>query len=87
MSVEGIFRKNGNIRELNLMEEIIDKDSSSDHATTIDLLAKQTSIQLAVLLKRYLRALPEPLLTYRLYPVFLAAMGKVDGKRGGGVMY
>ncbi|KAI8343292.1 hypothetical protein BC941DRAFT_410945 [Chlamydoabsidia padenii] len=75
MRVEGIFRKNGNVRELNQMEEIIDQDCSSDYSTTIDLLAKQSSIQLAAVLKRYLRALPEPLLTYRLYPVFVAAIG------------
>ncbi|CAO3585841.1 unnamed protein product [Absidia cylindrospora] len=75
LSAEGIFRKNGNIRELKQMEDIIDKDTTTDNTNTIDLLAKQTSIQLAALLKRYLRELPEPLLTFRLYPVFVAAVG------------
>ncbi|KAI8340036.1 hypothetical protein BC941DRAFT_239349 [Chlamydoabsidia padenii] len=71
LSVEGIFRKNGNIRELKQMEDIIDKDTLTDNTT--DLLVKQTSIQLAALFKRYLRELPEPLLTFKLYPVFVAA--------------
>lgn len=77
LSVEGIFRKSGNIRELKQIEEMIDKDASVDNTATTDLLVKQTSIQLAALLKRYLRELPEPLLTFKLYPVFVAAAGKV----------
>ncbi|CAO3595110.1 unnamed protein product [Absidia cylindrospora] len=75
LSVEGIFRKNGNIRELRRLENIIDNDTSDDYTAMFVLLDKQTSIQLAALLMRYLRELPEPLLTYRLYPVFLAAAG------------
>ncbi|ORZ10836.1 hypothetical protein BCR42DRAFT_107322 [Absidia repens] len=81
LSAEGIFRKNGNIRELKQMEDIIDKDTTTDNTNTIDLLAKQTSIQLAALLKRYLRELPEPLLTFRLYPVFVAAVGNKNNKK------
>ncbi|ORZ22220.1 hypothetical protein BCR42DRAFT_487805 [Absidia repens] len=75
LSVEGIFRKNGNIRELRRLENVIDNDTSGDSTAMFELLTKQTSIQLAALLMRYLRELPEPLLTYRLYPVFVAAAG------------
>ncbi|KAI8079798.1 uncharacterized protein BX664DRAFT_341477 [Halteromyces radiatus] len=71
MSVEGIFRKNGNIRELKQLEDTLAKKNT---ISMMELLDQQSSIQLAALLKRYLRALPEPLLTFRLYPVFMAAI-------------
>ncbi|CAE7227389.1 unnamed protein product [Rhizoctonia solani] len=66
MSVEGIFRKNGNIRRMNAVIEAIDRD-----ATTVDF-AQENPVQLAALLKKFLREMPEPLLTYRLYKVWLA---------------
>jgi hypothetical protein len=63
VSKEGIFRKNGNIRQLRELADQIDKGVYTE-------LTEQTSIQLAALLKRYLRELPEPLLTFRLYNLF-----------------
>ncbi|CAE6457701.1 unnamed protein product [Rhizoctonia solani] len=66
MSVEGIFRKNGNIRRMNAVIEAIDRD-----ATTVEF-AQENPVQLAALLKKFLREMPEPLLTYRLYKVWLA---------------
>ncbi|KAH7335392.1 hypothetical protein B0J17DRAFT_669953 [Rhizoctonia solani] len=66
MSVEGIFRKNGNIRRMNAVIEAIDRD-----ATTVDF-AQDNPVQLAALLKKFLREMPDPLLTYRLYKVWLA---------------
>lgn len=63
VSKEGIFRKNGNIRQLRELADQIDKGLYTE-------LTEQTSIQLAALLKRYLRELPEPLLTFRLYNLF-----------------
>lgn len=68
MQCEGVFRKNGNIRELNQLCRAIDQDASS-----LDYL-QESPIQVAALLKRYLRELPEPLLTFKLYPVMLAAI-------------
>ncbi|ORY92273.1 hypothetical protein BCR43DRAFT_86974 [Syncephalastrum racemosum] len=65
---EGVFRKNGNIRELNQLCRAIDQDASS-----LDYL-QESPIQVAALLKRYLRELPEPLLTFKLYPVMMAAI-------------
>lgn len=71
MSMEGIFRKNGNIRELKEACEMIDRDGRY-----LDYLVKQSPIQLAALLKRYLRDLPEPLLTFKLYKLFITSIRK-----------
>lgn len=70
LTVEGIFRKNGNIRDLRDMCNKIDHDEPY-----IQHLFHDTSaIQLAAILKRYLRDLPEPLLTYKLHPLFVASL-------------
>ena len=70
MSVEGIFRKNGNIRRLNELTDAIDRDPSS-----VDL-TQDNPVQLAALLKKFLKSLPEPLMTYKLYRLFMAAESK-----------
>ncbi|KAI8144759.1 hypothetical protein BJV82DRAFT_58435 [Fennellomyces sp. T-0311] len=67
MSLEGVFRKNGNIRELNEICEAIDQDN-----TSLEYL-QESPIQLAALLKRYLRELPEPLLTFKLYDLLITS--------------
>ncbi|CAO3606935.1 unnamed protein product [Cunninghamella blakesleeana] len=64
VSVEGIFRLNGNIRKLKELSEEIDKNP-----TEVDYM-KHNVIQLAALLKKFLRELPEPLLTFKLYKLF-----------------
>ncbi|KAJ8655104.1 hypothetical protein O0I10_009311 [Lichtheimia ornata] len=70
LTVEGIFRKNGNIRDLRDMCNKIDHDEPY-----IQRLFHDTSaIQLAAILKRYLRDLPEPLLTYKLHSLFVASL-------------
>ncbi|KAI9260172.1 hypothetical protein BY458DRAFT_588349 [Sporodiniella umbellata] len=83
MSVEGVFRKNGNIRQLNELAETLDQlnKASSDKAvdgTINSLLCKQSPIQLSALLKRYLRELPEPLLTFSFYKLFIQC-NKTEG--------
>lgn len=66
VSTEGVFRLNGNIKRLRqLVEEI---DSHPDRTPKLDA---ETPIQLAALLKKYLRDLPVPLLTFKLYDLFL----------------
>jgi hypothetical protein len=66
VSAEGVFRLNGNIKRLRqLVEEI---DQHPDHAPN---LVNETPIQLAALLKKFLRDLPIPLLTFKLYDLFL----------------
>lgn len=66
MSVEGIFRKNGNIRRMNQMIEAMDRDLGS-----VDL-SQDNPVQLAALLKRFLRDLPDPLLTFKLHRLWVA---------------
>ncbi|KXN86579.1 Rho-type GTPase-activating protein 1 [Leucoagaricus sp. SymC.cos] len=67
MSVEGIFRKNGNIRRLNATMEAIDRDPSSVDFT------QDNPVQLAALLKKFLGGLPEPLMTFKLHRLFVAS--------------
>jgi hypothetical protein len=67
MSVEGIFRKNGNIRRLKDLTDALDRDASS-----VDL-TQDNPVQLAALLKKFLRELPEPLLTFKLNRLFIAS--------------
>lgn len=66
LSVEGVFRKNGNIKKLNEMVEKLDKEEQVDFSSA-------HVIQVAALLKRYLRDLPDPLMTHKLYRLWLAA--------------
>ena len=58
MSVEGVFRKNGNIKRLNDVKEEIDSREMVD----VDL-TKENPVQVAALLKKFLRELPDPLMT------------------------
>lgn len=67
MSVEGIFRKNGNIRRLRDLSEALDRDSGSVN------LSDDNPVQLAALLKKFLRDLPDPLITFKLFHLFIAA--------------
>lgn len=64
LAVEGIFRKNGNIKHLAVLESRLSDDPKLE-------LDTESPIQLAALIKKFLRDLPEPLLTYRLYRLFL----------------
>ncbi|UZJ55867.1 hypothetical protein CBS101457_005187 [Exobasidium rhododendri] len=65
VSIEGIFRKNGNIRRLKELSEALDRDSASVN------LSDDNPVQLAALLKKWLRELPDPLLTYKLHRLFV----------------
>ncbi|KAJ4295702.1 Rho-type GTPase activating protein Rga1 [Collariella sp. IMI 366227] len=66
LSVEGVFRKNGNIKKLGELVERLDKEEEVDFSST-------HVVQVAALLKRYLRELPDPLMTHKLYRLWLAA--------------
>lgn len=68
LSVEGVFRKNGNIKKLTEQVAAVDRDGC-DAIRWND----ETPHQLAALLKRYLRELPDPLMTEKLYKVWIAA--------------
>src|SRR5690349_15235566 len=71
MSVEGVFRKNGNIRRLKDLSELIDKDPSSVN------LSEDNPVQVAALLKKFLRDLPDPLLTFKLHRLFVVSQSKL----------
>ncbi|KAL2178530.1 uncharacterized protein P884DRAFT_268537 [Thermothelomyces heterothallicus CBS 202.75] len=66
LSVEGVFRKNGNIKKLGELVEKLDKEEQVDFSST-------NVVQVAALLKRYLRELPDPLMTHKLYRLWLTA--------------
>lgn len=72
---EGVFRKNGNIKRLRQMADIMDGDPSL--RTVQWNLAKHNAVQLAALLKKFLRDLPEPLLTFKLHEMFCVSQ-KLD---------
>lgn len=71
MSVEGVFRKNGNIRRLRDLTEALDKDPQSVN------LVDDNPVQLAALLKKFLRELPEPLLTFKMHHLFIATQSEL----------
>lgn len=68
LSVEGVFRKNGNIKK---QQELVDRvnNEGCDHINFMELPV----IQLAAILKRYLRDLPDPLMTHKLYRLWISA--------------
>lgn len=72
MSVEGVFRKNGNIKRLNEVKEEIDSKESVD----VDL-TKENPVQVAALLKKFLRELPDPLLTFKLHKLWITSQSKL----------
>lgn len=71
MSVEGVFRKNGNIKRLNEVKEEIDTKEAVD----VDL-TKENPVQVAALLKKFLRELPDPLMTFKLYKLWITSQSK-----------
>ncbi|GKT54997.1 rho-type GTPase-activating protein 1 [Colletotrichum tofieldiae] len=77
LSVEGVFRKNGNIKKLSELCERIDREGC-DSINFMD----QPVVQVAALLKRYLRELPDPLMTFKLQKLWIAvAKIQDDAKR------
>ena len=73
LSVEGVFRKNGNIKRLNDTVAAIDKDGCD----AVDF-SKENVVQVAAILKKYLRDLPDPILTFKLNRLFIAASKITD---------
>lgn len=70
MSIEGVFRKNGNLKALRELQEEIDAKGVEQ----VDLNSHHPVI-LANLLKRFLRLMPDPVLTLKLYRLFMVANG------------
>jgi RhoGAP domain len=67
MSIEGVFRKNGNIRRLKELTEALDKQTNPPP------LEEENPVQLAALLKKWLRELPDPLLTSKLQKLWISS--------------
>lgn len=76
LSVEGVFRKNGNIKRLNETVSMIDKDGCDG----VDL-AKENVVQVAAILKKYLRELPDPLLTFKLHRLYITSQKISDEEK------
>ncbi|ORY30696.1 RhoGAP-domain-containing protein, partial [Rhizoclosmatium globosum] len=72
LSSEGVFRKNGNIRRLKETAEQFDANPA------LDRLDEDNVIQVAALLKKFLRDLPDPLLTFKLHFLFVASQNFED---------
>ncbi|XPS70917.1 Rho-type GTPase activating protein Rga1 [Ascochyta lentis] len=76
MSIEGVFRKNGNLKALRELEVEVDQKGVEQ----VDLSSKNPVI-LANLLKRFLRVMPDPVLTLKLYKLFMTANDIEDEER------
>lgn len=76
LSVEGVFRKNGNIKR---QQELVDK-VNAEGCDVVNFM-EMPVIQLAAVLKRYLRDLPDPLMTHKLYRLWLSAAKIADPDR------
>ncbi|KAI8346377.1 hypothetical protein EDC96DRAFT_521501 [Choanephora cucurbitarum] len=69
INTEGIFRKNGNIRGLKDMCDTL--DSQAHREDWKEFFKEQTIVQLAAFIKRFLRELPEPLMTHKMHKLFM----------------
>lgn len=78
MSVEGVFRKNGNIRRLKELADLIDNNYNQ-----VDL-SKESPVQIAALLKKFLREMPDPLMTFKLHRLFVVSQSKLASTVGFG---
>ncbi|KAH8129542.1 hypothetical protein ACSS6W_006587 [Trichoderma asperelloides] len=76
LSVEGVFRKNGNIKKQQAMVDKI----NAEGCDTVNFM-EQPVIQLAAVLKRYLRDLPDPLMTHKLYKLWVTVAKIQDPAR------
>ncbi|OLY83677.1 Rho-type GTPase-activating protein 1 [Smittium mucronatum] len=65
LTIEGIFRKNGNIKRLREVSKAADKDHDSVN------LHQDNSVQVAALLKKFCREIPDPLIPFRMRKLFL----------------
>lgn len=70
-TAEGIFRKNGNIR---LLKEACARINSNPSALNLE---QDNPIQLAALMKKFFREMPDPLLTFKLSELFLIAASRL----------
>ena len=74
MSIEGVFRKNGNIKRLKETADAIDSNQDYD-------LNKENPVQVAALLKKFFREMPDPLMTFKLHRLFVASQRIPDEEK------
>lgn len=82
MSIEGIFRKNGNIRRSKELAEMADKNPGKT-----GMFTEENPIQLAALFKKYLRDLPDSLLTFKLQKLWLTSQKIEDNEERKSAMH
>lgn len=82
MSVEGIFRKNGNIRRSKELAEMADKNPGKT-----GMFTDENPIQLAALFKKYLRELPDSLMTFKLQKIWLTSQEIADAEERSKLMH
>lgn len=73
MSMEGVFRKNGNIRRLKEMADTVNEKGGD--ALDLNL---ESPVQVAALLKKFLRELPDPVLTSKLHRLWIASQSECN---------
>ncbi|CAH6720846.1 rho-GTPase-activating protein Lrg1p [[Candida] jaroonii] len=73
MSVEGIFRLNGNIKKLKQLTA----DINNNPLKSPDF-SQHSAVQLAALMKKWLRELPTPLLTFNLFDLWIESQRNPD---------
>ncbi|GAA5840917.1 hypothetical protein JCM11251_007639 [Rhodosporidiobolus azoricus] len=72
VTTEGLFRKSGNLRVVKEIIEALDTSGSGGGKQTVIDLAALDPVTLADIFKKFLAALPDPLLTGRLFKLFIA---------------
>lgn len=80
MSVEGVFRKNGNIKRLKDTAELIDTNQPVDYN-------RENPVQIAALLKKFLREMPDPLMTFKLHRLFIMTQKITDEEKRNRVLH
>lgn len=73
VSVQGIFRLNGNIKNLRELTEQINKTPLKSPG-----FSNYSAVQLAALLKKWLREMPNPLLTFSFYDIWISSRREKD---------
>ncbi|PSK42286.1 Rho-type GTPase-activating protein 1 [Elsinoe australis] len=76
MSIEGVFRKNGNIKRLNDLKEEVDTNGTEK----VDL-TRENPVQVANMLKKFFRDLPDPLLTFKLHRLWITSTKITDEEK------
>ncbi|PNS15876.1 Rho-type GTPase-activating protein 1 [Sphaceloma murrayae] len=76
MSIEGVFRKNGNIKRLNDLKEEVDTNGTEK----VDL-TRENPVQVANMLKKFFRDLPDPLLTFKLHRLWITSTKIADEEK------